>query len=125
MLDVLRLALRPESPQAPLLQNDRQSDHEPTLLLSPAGNSYGSAMTPANIGPGRLDHRTSLGGFHFCNASSGFAGFTGTIWTGCRLYEHLSGDSVHRNPDSTVIRERIARPPSLTATRSAETTAPS
>jgi phytoene dehydrogenase-like protein len=67
--------------------------------LSPAGNSYGSAMTPANIGPGRLDHRTSLGGFHFCNASSGFAGFTGTIWTGCRLYEHLSGDSVHRNPD--------------------------
>jgi all-trans-retinol 13,14-reductase len=65
--------------------------------LSPAGNSYGSAMTPANIGPGRLDHRTSLDGFYFCNASSGFAGFTGTIWTGCRLYEHLSGDSVHRD----------------------------
>ncbi|MEO6027303.1 MAG: NAD(P)/FAD-dependent oxidoreductase [Candidatus Binatia bacterium] len=66
--------------------------------LSPAGNSYGSAMTPANIGPGRLDHRTSLAGFHFCNASSGFAGFTGTIWTGCRLYEHLSGDSVRPAP---------------------------
>jgi phytoene dehydrogenase-like protein len=66
---------------------------------SPAGNSYGSAMTPANMGPGRLDHRTSLAGFHFCNASSGFAGFAGTIWTACRLYEHLSGDSVHRDPD--------------------------
>ena len=64
--------------------------------MSPGGNSYGSAMTPRNIGPGRLDHRTSLGNFHFCNASSGFAGFTGTIWTGCRLYEHLTGDSVHR-----------------------------
>lgn len=67
--------------------------------LSPAGNSYGSAMTPANVGPGRLDHRTSLGGFYFCNASSGFAGFTGTIWTGCRLYTHLSGDSVHPDRD--------------------------
>ena len=64
--------------------------------LSPAGNSYGSRMTPRNIGPGRLDHRTSLENFHFCNASSGFAGFTGTIWTGCRLYEHLTGDTVHR-----------------------------
>lgn len=66
--------------------------------MSPLGNSYGSAMTPRNIGAGRLDHRTSLGNFHFCNASSGFAGFTGTIWTGCRLYEHLTGDSVHRGP---------------------------
>ncbi|MFN2374891.1 MAG: phytoene desaturase family protein, partial [Candidatus Binatia bacterium] len=64
--------------------------------LSPSGNSYGSAMTPRNLGPARLDHRTSLGNFHFCNASSGFAGFTGTIWTGCRLYEHLTGDPVHR-----------------------------
>jgi len=64
--------------------------------LSPAGNSYGSSMTPANIGGARLDHRTSLPGLHFCNASSGFAGFAGTIWTGCRLYEHLSGDPVHR-----------------------------
>ena len=61
---------------------------------SPAGHSYGSNMTPENIGPGRLDHRTSLAGFYFCNASSGFAGFAGTIWTGCRLYEHLAGDTV-------------------------------
>ena len=65
------------------------------FCLSPAGNSYGSNMTPANIGTGRLDHETSLPGLYFCNASSGFAGFAGTIWTGCRLYEHLSGDTVH------------------------------
>jgi hypothetical protein len=50
------------------------------------------------MGPGRLDHRTSLDGFHFCNASSGFPGFAGTIWTGCRLYEHLTGDRVQRPP---------------------------
>ena len=59
---------------------------------SPAGHSYGSNMTPENIGPGRLDHRTSLEHFHFCSASAGYAGFAGTIWTGCRLYEALSGD---------------------------------
>jgi phytoene dehydrogenase-like protein len=62
--------------------------------LSPAGHSYGSDMTPANIGLGRLDHRSSLEHFHFCSASAGFAGFAGTIWTGCRLYEHLTGDRV-------------------------------
>ncbi|MBC7172019.1 MAG: NAD(P)/FAD-dependent oxidoreductase, partial [Polyangiaceae bacterium] len=63
---------------------------------APAGNSYGSTMTPRRIWPGRLDHRTSIPGLHFCNASSGFAGFSGTIWTGCRLYEHLSHDRVSR-----------------------------
>ena len=61
---------------------------------SPAGHSYGSNMTPDNIGPGRLDHRTSLAHFHFCNASAGYAGFAGAIWTGCRLYEQLSGESL-------------------------------
>ena len=61
---------------------------------SPQGNSYGSNMTPAQIGPGRLDHRSGIPGLHFCNASSGFAGFTGTIWTGSRLYEVLTGDTV-------------------------------
>jgi phytoene dehydrogenase-like protein len=59
---------------------------------APAGNSYGATMTPARIWPGRLDHRTSIDRFWFCNASSGFAGFAGTIWTGSRLYERLTGD---------------------------------
>jgi phytoene dehydrogenase-like protein len=62
------------------------------FVHAPAGNSYGSVMTPARIWPGRLDHRSSVPGLHFCNASSGFAGFAGTIWTGSRLYQHLSGD---------------------------------
>ncbi len=61
---------------------------------SPAGHSYGSDMTPEQIGPGRLDHRTSLSHFHFCSASAGYAGFSGAIWTGCRLYEELSGDAL-------------------------------
>jgi all-trans-retinol 13,14-reductase len=59
---------------------------------APRGNSYGSDMTPANIGPGRLSYDSSIAGLYFCNASSGYAGFAGTIYTGSRLYEHLSGD---------------------------------
>ena len=60
----------------------------------PQGNSYGSNMTPKNIGIGRLNHKTSLKNFYFCNASSGFAGFAGTFWTGATLYQRLTGDKV-------------------------------
>jgi len=58
----------------------------------PDGNSYGSKLTPRNMGLGRLNHETSLGQFYFCNASSGYPGFAPTIWTGARLYQHLSDD---------------------------------
>ncbi|MCA9659991.1 MAG: NAD(P)/FAD-dependent oxidoreductase [Myxococcales bacterium] len=60
--------------------------------LAPEGNSYGSDMSPASVGPGRLDHRSSIPGLYFCNASAGYAGFAGTVWTGSRLYEELTGD---------------------------------
>ena len=60
--------------------------------LSPQGNSYGSDMGPGSIGPGRLDHRSEIPGLYFCNASAGYGGFAGTIWTGSRLYEELTGD---------------------------------
>jgi all-trans-retinol 13,14-reductase len=62
--------------------------------LSPQGNSYGSDMTPRNIGIGRLKHSSSLPGLYFCNASSGFAGFAGTFWTGASLYQKLTGDQI-------------------------------
>jgi len=61
---------------------------------SPEGNSYGSNLTPENLSPHRLDYKTSLRNFYFCNASSGQPGFAGTIKTGCKLYENLTGDSV-------------------------------
>lgn len=61
---------------------------------SPEGNSYGSNITPDNFDAGRLDHRTSFDNFYFCNASSGAPSFTGTIGTGCKLYEKLAGDTV-------------------------------
>jgi all-trans-retinol 13,14-reductase len=60
----------------------------------PEGNSYGSILTPRNMGLGRLNHQTSLERFYFCNASSGYPGFAPTIWTGALLYQRLSGDAI-------------------------------
>ena len=58
------------------------------------GNSYGSSLTPQNMGMGRLNDETSLKNFYFCNASSGYPGFAPTFWTGTRLYQKLSGDTI-------------------------------
>ena len=60
----------------------------------PNGNSYGSSLTPKNMGIGRLNHQTSLKNFYFCNASSGYPGFAPTFWTGALLYQRLSGDVI-------------------------------
>jgi all-trans-retinol 13,14-reductase len=60
----------------------------------PDGNSYGSSLTPKNMGLGRLNHETSLNQFYFCNASSGYPGFAPTFWTGALLYQRLSGDAI-------------------------------
>ena len=58
----------------------------------PQGNSYGSSLTPQNMGLGRLTAETSLQHFYFCNAASGYPGFAPTFWTGARLYQQLSGE---------------------------------
>jgi all-trans-retinol 13,14-reductase len=60
----------------------------------PNGNSYGSSLTPKNMGLGRLNYETSLKQFYFCNASSGYPGFAPTFWTGALLYQQLSGDVI-------------------------------
>ena len=63
----------------------------------PKGNSYGSSLTPRNMGLDRLNHETSLNNFYFCNASSGYPGFAPTFWTGALLYQRLSGDKILGN----------------------------
>lgn len=60
----------------------------------PTGNSYGSSLTPQNMGLGRLNHESSLKNFYFCNASAGYPGFAPTFWTGALLYQRLSGDVI-------------------------------
>jgi phytoene dehydrogenase-like protein len=61
---------------------------------SPEGHSYGSNLTPKNMGMGRLNYITSLKNMFFCNASSGFAGFYGGFWTGSRLYSYITGEEI-------------------------------
>ena len=61
---------------------------------APRGNSYGSNMTPQNMGLRRLKYESSIRNLYFCNASAGYPGFAGTIGTGARLYERLTGDTV-------------------------------
>ena len=56
------------------------------------GNSYGSNMTPEQMGVGRLKAKTPFTNFFWCNASSGYAGVYGTVATGMNLYMDLTGD---------------------------------
>ncbi|MEB3289775.1 MAG: NAD(P)/FAD-dependent oxidoreductase [Leptolyngbya sp.] len=73
----------------------------------PQGNSYGSILTPRNMGLGRLNHHTSLQRFYFCNASSGYPGFAPTFWTGAMLYQRLSGQPL---VTATIPEGKSARP---------------
>lgn len=61
-------------------------------VRAPEGNAYGSALTPKQIGLGRLKSDTPFSNFHWCNASSGYAGVHGTTSTGVNLYMKLTGD---------------------------------
>ncbi len=94
MLDVIEAQYVPDFRQHIVFKMIGSPTTNEHFCGSPGGNSYGSNLTPQNISLHRLDHRTSLAHFYFCNASSGYPGFSGSISTGCRLYEHLSGDVV-------------------------------
>jgi all-trans-retinol 13,14-reductase len=61
---------------------------------APEGNSYGAALTPANVGIGRKPMGTSLGNLWMVNATAGFPSVAGCVGAGMRLYEQLTGDSV-------------------------------
>jgi phytoene dehydrogenase-like protein len=62
---------------------------------APKGGSYGVNLTPRNFRFSRkLTSESSLKNLYFCSAAAGVGGFGGTILTGTRLYEKLTGDSV-------------------------------
>ena len=94
ILDVVEQRYIPEFRKHLVFKTGGTPTTNERFCLSPQGNSYGSNMTPQNIGLGRLKRSSSLRGFYFCNASSGFAGFAGTFWTGAILYQKLSGDRI-------------------------------
>lgn len=64
------------------------------FCFAPAGNAYGSVMTPGNFGLHRLTADTPWKNLFWCNASSGFASVYGTACTGAKLYTKLTGDNV-------------------------------
>lgn len=64
------------------------------FCMAVRGNSYGSRMTPNQVGLNRLKAETPFNNLHWCNASSGFAGIVGTVSTGVHLYENLTKDAV-------------------------------
>lgn len=57
---------------------------------APAGNSYGSSLTPANVGLRRKPWRTSLENLWMVNATAGFPSVAGTVGAGMRLHRELS-----------------------------------
>lgn len=59
---------------------------------APEGNSYGAALTPKNVGPGRGPFRASLDNLWLVNATAGFPSVAGAIGAGMRLHRELSGD---------------------------------
>lgn len=62
---------------------------------APKGGSYGVNLTPRNFSFSRkLGSESSLENLYFCSAAAGVGGFGGTILTGSRLYEKLTGDSL-------------------------------
>jgi all-trans-retinol 13,14-reductase len=84
---------------------------------APWGNAYGSYLSPAQLGLGRLTARTPFDNLWWCNASSGSAGIHGTTCTGVALYEQLTGDRVVGEPNghhplaATGLRAAASREP--------------
>ncbi len=73
------------------------------------GNAYGSYLTPEQVGVSRLKAETPFDNLFWCNASSGYAGVNGTISTGIRLYQDLTGDVFFNSANTPTDDELIAR----------------
>jgi all-trans-retinol 13,14-reductase len=60
---------------------------------APGGNSYGAALVPGNVRPGRGPYRSAVDNLWLANATAGFPSVAGAIGAGVRLYEQLQLDS--------------------------------
>jgi all-trans-retinol 13,14-reductase len=56
---------------------------------APGGNSYGAALVPANVRPGRGPYRSAVENLWMANATAGFPSVAGAVGAGVRLYEQL------------------------------------
>jgi phytoene dehydrogenase-like protein len=56
---------------------------------APAGNAYGAALVPANVGIGRGPYQSAVENLWLANATAGFPSVAGAVGAGMRLYEQL------------------------------------
>ena len=56
---------------------------------SPRGNAYGTALTPGQLQ--RVEFETPIPNLYLVNASAGYPSIGGTVGSGMRLFERLSG----------------------------------
>jgi phytoene dehydrogenase-like protein len=59
------------------------------FCFAPQGNSYGSALTPENVGFGRGPRRSALDNLWLVNATAGFPSVAGAIGAGMKLFREL------------------------------------
>lgn len=57
---------------------------------APAGNAYGAALTPANVGLGRVPAETPWANLWLANATAGYPSVAGTVRAGFDLYHRLA-----------------------------------
>ncbi len=84
------------------------------FVLATQGNAYGSSMTPKNVGGNRLKSDSPWQNFFWCNASSGWGGVYGTVWTGMNLYIALTGDKFYdagRSPSDDAFIQALPKRP--------------
>lgn len=67
-----------------------------TYCFAPRGNSYGAHLTPENMGLKRLKAQTPWNNFFWCNATSGYGGVYGAVYTGMQLYSDLTNDHFYK-----------------------------
>ncbi len=75
------------------------------FVSAPAGNAYGSSLTPENVNK-RLGYETPIGKLFWCNATAGYPSFCGTAATGMELYMQLTGDRFVSQGSASLARER-------------------
>jgi len=78
-----------------------------SFCWAPQGNAYGAHLIPNHIGLNKLKAETPWKNFFWCNASSGFGGIYGTVWTGSTLYTQLTGDHFFMRAHSPTTAQAI------------------
>ncbi len=91
LLDVLEARYIPGLRQHLALQLCGTPATNERFCGAPAGNSYGAALTPRNMGMGRGPYQTSLDNLWMVNATAGYPSVAGTIGAGLKLHATLSG----------------------------------